>query len=182
MLDAINDLTFAFTDPIDAVKAQLAIFETFRDNLPFGLIDNESEAGRRRSANNQAVAMVVENACVTGAGLAALNAEYETLNDAVLMRQTFERAVRTQQLRNGATEGWDAVYKKLGILLGAVVNDINDKANLPSVLTYTFADENVSFTLAHDFYEDATRGDEIVARNKVRNPLFCKRELEVLSR
>ena len=177
--DAVGDLTFAFTNTIDAFNAQLQIFETYRSDLSFEL--NGSESRRLQVQNNEAISLAVENACVMQAGIAALSVDFDTLDDAITVRKQFEGAVRTQQLRNGSTEGWDDVYRLLSKLLGSVTKHINEVANLPTAIDYEFGDENVSFVLAQDFYGDADRGDEIVQRNAVRNPLFCNRELELLS-
>ena len=131
--------------------------------------------------NNEAIAFALENACVQQAGIAATLTDFDTLTDALSLRSEFEQAVRTQQERNGSTSGWDELYRILNKLLGQVTKKINEDANLPSVLTYEFSDNAPSFVLAQDFYGDADRGDEIVTRNGVRNPLFCDRELEILS-
>ena len=180
ILDVISNLTYAFTNPIDALNAQLFIFETFRDSLDFGL--NGSESKRLQVQNNEMISMLVESACVMQAGLSAINSEYETLNDALNARSKFETAVRTQRLRLGNAEGYGSIYDSLGSLLGSVTQYINEAANLPSTITVDFQDRNPSLALAEDYYGDADRADELVRRNNVKNPLFCNVEMEILSR
>ena len=179
ILDAVADLTYAFTNPIDALNAQLFIFETYRTGLQLTI--NGSESRRKTVENNQAVALALESACVMQAGIAALNADFDTLDDAIRVRSEFETAVKTQKERLGDIEGYDAVYNSLSTLLGSVTRYINDTASLPSSIDIEFGDENPSLVIAADYYGDAERESELVSRNAVRNPLFCKREMEVLS-
>ena len=179
ILDAVADLTYAFTNPIDALNAQLFIFETYRTGLQLTL--NGSESRRKTVENNQAVALAFESACVMQAGIAALNADFDTLDDAIRVRSEFETAVKTQKERLGDIEGYDAVYNSLSTLLGSVTRYINDTASLPSSIDIEFGDENPSLVIAADYYGDAERESELVTRNAVRNPLFCKREMEGLS-
>jgi prophage DNA circulation protein len=180
IFDVIGDLTYAFTNPIDALNAQFFIFETFRDGLQTTL--NGSESRRRQVSNNLALALAVESACVMQTGIAAMNVEYATLGDALNVRSEFEQAVKTMRSRLGNADGYDGVYHALGSLLGSVTRFINDTANLPSALKIDFADRNPALVIAEDYYGDADRADELVRRNSVRNPLFCDREMEVLSR
>jgi len=89
--------------------------------------------------------------------------------------------MRTQQIRNGSAAVWDDMYHIQNKILSSVTKSINESSSLPSSVDYSFGGESVSFVLAHDFYGDAERGDEIETRNSVRNPLFCGRDLELLS-
>jgi prophage DNA circulation protein len=66
-------------------------------------------------------------------------------------------------------------------MLGSVSEYINEQANLPSSTTITFSEQVPALVLAEDFYGDAGRTEELYTRNKIRNPLFCNTEMEILS-
>lgn len=71
------------------------------------------------------------------------------------------------------------------------ISDLRDKvidwlartiANLAPVITVESNVQRPSLDLAWILYADPTRADELVARNRVRNPFFMPREISALSR
>ena len=78
----------------------------------------------------------------------------------------------------------DDVYASLVALRAAVVEDLRTRAvALPGLVTFTPGATLPALFLAHRIYGDATRADEIVARNNVRHPAGVRggMDLEVLS-
>lgn len=78
----------------------------------------------------------------------------------------------------------DSLYIALVDVRAAVVADINERAaRLPVITSYTSPVTLPALVIAHQLYGDATRADDLVARNGIRHPGFVPggRELEVLA-
>lgn len=78
----------------------------------------------------------------------------------------------------------DDVYVALMDARAAVWADLTTRARDSARLsTLTPSETTPALVLAYDYYEDATRGEEIVARNSIRHPGFCPPiPLKVLTR
>lgn len=67
----------------------------------------------------------------------------------------------------------DSVYDALAAARTAVFDDLTARAkNGARIASYTPPETMPMLAIANEYYGDATRADEIVARNKIRNPLF----------
>ena len=83
----------------------------------------------------------------------------------------------------GAAES-DDVYSALAGLRAATVKDITVRgADRARLVSYTPIDSLPAVVIAYQLYDDASRDDEIVVRNRVRHPGFVPggAPLEVLS-
>lgn len=92
---------------------------------------------------------------------------------------------RLTALVDAELEGFDpvaSVASALGLLRAAAARDVADRAELLlQASTYTPVAVLPAVVLAHRVYQDATRADELVARNAVRHPAFVPAApLEVL--
>jgi prophage DNA circulation protein len=77
----------------------------------------------------------------------------------------------------------DAVLDSLLDLRNRAWRDLSDRArDSARLLTVRPLLPVPAAVLAYDLYEDATRGDEIVARNRIGNPAFVSGDVKVLSR
>jgi prophage DNA circulation protein len=76
-----------------------------------------------------------------------------------------------------------ALYVAIEQLRGKVIEWLTKAINdLAPVITVESARIRPSLDLAWILYADPTRADELVARNKVRNPAFMPRQIEALAR
>lgn len=176
--DAISALTFAFTQPINAFNAQLGMLENY------GLIDSstgETPTDQDAIDNNNSFVQIVNNIALAEAGRSAVLAEYVSLDDALKAKSRFEAAARAQQLQNGNTTGSDESYREISNIIALVSNHITAQEDLPSNIDISYPDSNPALVVAHDLYADSERGDELVSRNNVQNPLFLPQELTALS-
>ena len=177
--DTIDAITFAFTNPIDAFNAQVKLFEDYGLGLPFFPINTPSDQDLRD--NRTSMIQIMQNSSLAGAGRSLAKAGFDSLDDALLAKSTFDDAVELQQIANGDAEGFDDVYNELTALQAAIAEHINAQENLPSNIIIEFADQIPALVITEDLYGDADRVDEIVSRNLIRNPLFCKTQMSVLS-
>jgi prophage DNA circulation protein len=177
--DTVDAITFAFTNPIDAFNSQVQLFEDYGLGLPFYPIDTPSD--QDVDDNRTSMIQIVQNSALAGAGRSLAKAEFESLDDALLAKDSFDSAIREQQIANGDQEGYDDVYNSLTALQAAVAQHINDQENLPSNVILEYAAQVPTLVIAEDLYGDADRDQELVDRNAIRNPLFCKNQMSVLS-
>lgn len=76
----------------------------------------------------------------------------------------------------------DASFAALDALRVAVVNDLTLRgASLAPIVTRSFAAPLPAAVIAYRLYQDATRADELVARNMPPHPAFMPRRIEALA-
>lgn len=163
---------------LGAVRALLAVFDSPALRAP------SSTAGRtpartRELRTSAAIAALVRRAAVIEAAKASALAPMPVFDDAVAVRGQL-----TTALDHEGFTAPDPVFTALTDLRVSVHQDITartrDSARLSAV---TPREVLPAVVLAYDLYEDAARGDEIVARNRVIHPGFLPAEpLLVLSR
>ncbi len=94
--------------------------------------------------------------------------EFASYDEAISVQKRLTEAIDSELL-----EASDSVYAVLADLRAAVVNDIRTRgADLSRIINYTPSRTEPALIIAHRLYGDATRADEIVARNRIRHPLF----------
>lgn len=170
-------------DPGDALRMQQRLW-SFGDEL---LAVPRTTATRVIQSDNQsALAALVRRTAVIEAARSAASIDYEYLQQAVAARDSIADALDAEMEWTDAAGNPvdDALYSTLQALRSAVVKDVTVRgANLATLVGYTPLTTLPALVVAHDIYGDATRADDISARNQVRHPGFVPggTELEVLS-
>lgn len=100
-------------------------------------------------------------------------------DDTVALRNDLTSALDAEALNAG-----DTTYEALMDARGKVWKDLTERSRDSARLTtISPAEPTPALALAYDFYEDATRDSDIVARNGIRHPGFVPAEqLKVLTR
>lgn len=89
-------------------------------------------------------------------------------NDTVALRDNLAKALDAE-----ATTASDPVYAALDTARTAMWRDLTDRArNSARLTTLRPAETTPALVLAYDFYEDAARDADLVARNAIRHPGF----------
>lgn len=140
-----------------------------------------STTSRRQQATNQTemLRLVRVTAAAEGA-LAASAVQFDSYQDAISVRDELVATLDDAML----TGADDASYDAMRALRAATVRDITARgANLARLVTWTPGVTMPSLAAAQRLYADATREPELLARNRVRHPLFLQgaQPLEVLS-
>lgn len=131
------------------------------------------------AARAQVAVLKVENADLLAGGTSPNG--YATREEAIAARDALADALDAE-MENPATT--TEVFQALTSLRAEVVRGIpGPTLRLPSVLTVTPRATQPAVVLAYRLYQDATRGDEIAARNRAPHPGFLNggTALEVLS-
>lgn len=133
----------------------------------------------QEAQNRDALNALVRRTAIAEAARTASTIEFNSYNDAVSVQDALTDAIDEEVL-----DASDSVYSALVDLRAAVVKDISTRgADLARIVQYTPPRTEPALVIAHRLYGDATRADEIIARNKIKNPLFVPGGvvLEVLS-
>lgn len=139
----------------------------------FGLTAEQSGGAtpldRQADENAQAVTDLVRRCSLAGAVELAAQQAWETRDDALEAR---DRVIAEIEAQADSTAD-DAVYVALGglrsVLTAAVPPPDQD---LPELRSLTLADTTPALVLGYELYDDALRGDQVVARNRLRHPGF----------
>jgi prophage DNA circulation protein len=148
----------------------------FGDDLPeFKTI---TPSRQQQLVNQTAIVNLVNQTALIEASRASTNFAYDSSQDAIAVRNELSEALY-QQMHTVD----DDTFRVLQDLRAGVVTDLTERAaNLKQIRSYTPQDTLPSLVVAHKLYQDASRADEIVARNQVAHPGFVTggKQLEVL--
>jgi len=147
-------------------------------------VDTPSRDAER---NNRAQMLIaVRASALASATTAAANATYTSADEARSVLQTIQDAI--DSVSDYAISGIEpdvAVFDALRDLSAAIAQQLGEIAiNLSEVTTYTTSDPVPMLTIAYQLYGDATRAEELLARNPhVVHPLMVpgRTTLEVLT-
>jgi len=155
------------TTPADALALARTLYR-FGSDLP--LIAPATASRKAQAANQAELLGLVRVVALAEGARAAARVEFDSYQDAVAARD---------ELVDGLTELMeqdslaDDVYDALRGLRSAVVRDIAARgANLARLVVWTPAITQPSLAVAQQLYADALREPELLARNRIRHPLF----------
>ncbi|MCW5666471.1 MAG: DNA circularization N-terminal domain-containing protein [Piscinibacter sp.] len=141
----------------------------------------QTTAARRQQASNQAaMTQVVRVTALTEAARAVSALEFESYDDATAVRDELLEAADAL-VDDGVS---DELFAALAALRAALVRDVAARGgDLARLASYTPRATVPALVLAYRLYADASRGDEIVARNRIAHPGFVpgERALQVLT-
>lgn len=162
--DAALDVFLALTGDAGAAAA-VAVGDTSADDTAAG--------------NETALDRLIRRTCLAEAARVSATVTFDSYDEAIELRDTL--ADRLADEGEAAEDG--AVTDALSNLRGGVVDDLTTKAtSLARLRSLTPTAVMPACVLAYDLYADATRGDEIVDRNRLAHPGFVPaRELRVLA-
>ncbi len=181
MLDQLSTLVEAMragiTDPAQQVRVLLSLASfTFTDTAG-GVAGLEAAIATIRGA--------MTAACRRAAlvSLARASAAYQPISydDAVTVRTLLATALDAE-ITIAGDAGDDPTYLALKTLRANVVRDLTVRgANLPAVVTVTFAQPLPSLVMAQMLYRDASRSDQIAAEAQAIHPAFCATSFQALA-
>lgn len=129
-------------------------------------------------SNRDALTYSMRVASTTAAVRAGSAAEYESQNEA----DTIMNAL-TEQIDLLSFDAGSGLYESLMDLRAAVVDDLGSRSGLALITNLTLLQDTPALVVAYQLYEDASRDEDIVARNKISHPGFIPggKDLEVLN-
>ena len=178
-----GEISSALRLVVAAAETPRAAFELLMELTGFS--DDEPAApsttpSRQRQAENQVgLVQLVRQVAYSQACAASAQMDYTSYDDARSVRD------RLMTVADDLAESDidDGVYSSLASLRAAVAQDIGARgADLARLVKLQLLDSVPALTLAWTLYGDATRADELVTRNALRDPFFVPAgvQLEVL--
>lgn len=175
------------TRPAAALRGYRQLFGFGDDAKP---VPRTTPSRIAQSDNQDALHKMIQRAAVVeasrAAGAVAFDSPAWSSGDVSELRDDLVAQLDAQAIATDAAGGAidDSVYEALIDLRAALVHDLTTRgALLPRLVTYTPAVTLPAVVLSQQIYGDASRADEIAARNNVRHPGFVRggQTLEVLS-
>lgn len=159
---------------IDALKTLLLFAPELE---PIG---GTTASRRRQLANRPALINLLRRSAALEIARAAAAVDLTSYDEAAALRDEIAGWLDELQLAAGDAVGdsgdpvaEDAVYQAIGRVRMAVIRDLTARGgSLERVYRYTPAATEPALVLAYRLYGDASRGDEIVTRNRIRHPGF----------
>lgn len=165
----------------DGITA-LTPLTTFGDQLP--IIARTTATRVRQAANQSALASLVRRTAIIETARLGPTLDFAFSQEAMDLRDGIG-GLLDQEMDTASSDGDDLTFTALRVLRAAVVKDLNGRAPQLARLIEVVADATEpALVTAQRLYGDASRGDEIAARNRLRHPGFVPGGvgLEVLSR
>jgi prophage DNA circulation protein len=182
-LDLINSSIATIRDLAKISQIPSKLYDAYSRLFGYGSeYDNvtySTPSRTRQVQNKAALTALVRRSAIIEAARTSTIISFASYNDAVRVRNGIIDEIDAVSLTAS-----DTIYAAFIHLRAAVIADINTRgADLARIVSYTPPRTEPALVIAHRLYGDATRADEIVARNHIANPLFVPGgvSLEVLS-
>lgn len=166
--DAFLDL---FDSPGDAYRAHRSLLRWGND---IALPPGTSNVRQQQQTNQREMTAFQQRAALAGAAKAAFERDYESHEDALAVLAELTAAIdRLTGLTTTAVEVDDDLYEALAELATALRIDLRTRAaRLPRLVDWTPPSTMPALVVAQRLYGDASRDEEIVARNRLPHPAF----------
>lgn len=177
LISLVQGLRGLARSPLAGFDALSKLFGYGKDFKP---VPTSTVVRRAQAANQAALVQLVRQSAVIESARAAAQADYETYDQAVLVRNQI-----ADQIYAVAETAPEASFTALIDLRSATVRDITTRgADLARISKTRLTQTLPASVAAYQIYGDATRADELVMRNHISHPGFVPggRELEVLAR
>ena len=176
--DMLEALRGGISDPAAQVRVLLNLGGfTYSDRVS-GIIGIEAGMAIMRDA----MAAACRRAALVSLAQASSTYQPSSYDDAVTVRDTISDAL-SAEITIAGDAGDDDAYSALKQLRAAVIRDLTVRgANLPTIVTATFATSLPTLVVAQQLYKDASRSDQIAAETNCIHPAFCPTSMQVLAR
>lgn len=131
----------------------------------------------RLTSNSNAIVDLIRQSAASAAAEVAIGTDFQTRNEAETVRDKIADSLDRQSEITESTP----LYISLTDMRSALVQAIPEEG-LPELISVAVNHPVPSLVLAYELYEDALKGDEIVARNRIKHPGFIgPAEVQVVS-
>lgn len=142
-------------------------------------ISEATELSAREASNRKELTNLIRASAIASVARAAVSLPFTSRDEAIAASD-----VLSAEIDDVAEDVDDDTYVALRNMRVALAAHLSRVAStLPEIRTYTVAQDSSVTMIAHWLYGDATRADEIVARNSIKNPglIPAGTQLEVTS-
>jgi prophage DNA circulation protein len=171
-----NNVQSLYSNPLNSLNVYRRFFD-YGDTLPN--VPASTLIRSKQIKNEQALTNLVEQTALIESARSASDIEFDSYDDAVLVRDELDEKLDAQMLVAN-----DDTYQALNEVRVAMINDISTRsADLARTVNYTPKTTLPALVIAHELYGDATTEEKIINRNNIRHPGFITggNSLEVLT-
>jgi prophage DNA circulation protein len=131
-------------------------------------LTKSQDLGTPANDNEEALFAFIKQSAAAHAANAAVEMPYDSQANALATRDQFDDVLEAI-----AAAGDDEIYATYTDLRVELSNHLTvTSGDLPRIVSYTPARSLPALLIAHRLYGDATRCEEIIARNNIRHPCF----------
>lgn len=157
-------------NPAQAIMAQTVLFQNFGTNLPSIPLTTTSRL--QEAINQQQLIDLVQSTALIEMGRATSTMQWASRQDALSTLNQIE-TVMEPKLLYLADNAYDKPYNALNNVRIAMVKDINSRAATLKNIKYVKTNDAIpALVFSYQQYGDASQESDVVARNKIRNPVF----------
>ena len=178
--ELVGGLSGIFDKPASAWEAQKKLFDSFgSDFKPV----NQTTPNRVAQANNQdSVEFTVKALSAVEMANAGAGVDFVSVEQSDLIKDQTIEALDSIALDVADSQQRQELYFAIVDVKDKFINQVEQASeNLPQSRDISTQELEPSVVVAYDLYADEERSGEIVERNGVIHPLFCDRNLNVLS-
>lgn len=181
LVQDFRNLLSGFADGSDDRRASMDALDAIYRDLPGDRGPTTTATRERAEDNRQMLRAYIQQAALAEMCRLAPGRAYESVDEALAVRDTLADRLDAQAEAAADDDLFAALLKLRGELVQAVPGDA---MSLPRLVTVERPATVPAIVLAYDLYEDASRAAEIIARNRIRHPLFVPggRPIQVASR
>lgn len=170
-------------DTVNENAARRAVLETVIRDYPRVSDDTPTEvypSGQRLLENQKLLQMLYISSALTKLTKVAVMTEYGTYDEAISYRDFI--ISQAEEIMNDPMTSDDLFINMQELIVLAVQGIPGTFADNDKISKKVIVEDTPSIVLAYDLYEDMYLEDDIVMRNKVKNPAFVPAgEIEVLA-
>lgn len=173
IIGSVQRLEETATEPLRALSLYERLFDAGDDCLD---CQTTTPVRRQQAKSTAAMQRLTRQTAVVEGCRSSSRAEYKTGAEAIAtatkLQNKLDELMEAVDPVGGAPIS-DKVYQALAALRSAVGKDLRSRgAQLPELTTYTPPATLPALVVAHRIYGDATRADEVTARNRISHPGF----------
>lgn len=173
IVGSIQQIATLADEPFEALRLYKGLFDAGSDSRA---IPTTTATCRQQAQSTAALQELTRASSVIEACRAASQADFAASDDALTARDDMLDAIEARMQAVDPVTGApidNALFDALRALRAAMVQDLRVRgAKLPRITYYTPAAVLPARVLAYRIYGDASRAEEIVARNKISHPGF----------
>jgi prophage DNA circulation protein len=168
-----------FPVALNAYRMYRQLFD-FGQGFPF--IPLTTSTRRAQAKNRDLVINLVKHSALLGMARTSVDIDFDSYDDAVLIRNEIANAFDSEILKLGKTDN-DTLFKQLEDLRSSVVIDITQRAgSLERIKKVQLQSAIPALLFSHQQYQTSERAEDLITRNKIRHPGFvpASKDLQVL--
>ena len=176
IVDMTSRLRTASKSPEQAIELQKRLY-TYGDD--FKSVPQNTTLRQIEANNQEELVGLVKNASVSQMMIASSEAEFASRQDALKVRDEIDKRA-SERLLVLANNFDDKPYLAMLKARNGMIRDINSRAgSLKDIRIIRVKDSMPALAQAYATYGDAKRDEELIKRNRIRNPVFIPSETDL---